>query len=289
MKYIIVTVLKNEATFVPELSECVINQKIAPYKWIIVDDSSTDNSYNLLSSFAETNPWIIIVQIKKHNLRGYGSRIAELRNIGYSEAMKYEFDLLCHLDADILLPPNYYFDAIQAFSENGNLGICGGTLVNLVNGKRIIEKSANYHVRDAVRVYRKECFIDIGAQVLPIWSHDSIDIMMALRAGWQTKNLKTQAIHLRPTAESQKKIQFFSKSGFEYYKIGASPLLIIIRSVKHLSKKPYLVCSVVFLFGYIKAFIKGEKKVIDKSLAKFINKHHYSRILKKPMYQKTLQ
>lgn len=281
MKYIIVTLVKNEQLFIPKLVEGVASQSIVPFKWVIINDSSIDSSLEILEKYSKTFKWIEIYTINENRKRGYGSVIAELRNIAYSIALKYPFDFIAHLDADIILPNNYYKLIFQKFKENPKLGVCGGYLISNIKGINKIEKSDKYHVRDAIRVYKRACFEDIGGKVIPIWNHDGIDTMEALRKGWDSYHVDVEAIHLRPTADSQKKLKFFYKSGYEYYKIGTSFLLIIFRAIKSSSSKPYFISGLAFIFGYLSAFINREKKYIEPQLAKFINDYHRKRIFKK--------
>ncbi len=59
---IITTPFKNEENDIKNTIEHMINQKIKPTYWIMVDDYSDDNSYKIASQFTEKNPWIKVIK-----------------------------------------------------------------------------------------------------------------------------------------------------------------------------------------------------------------------------------
>ena len=48
MQYSIITPVKNESKYIGETIESVINQTKLPQEWLIVDDSSTDNTKKII-------------------------------------------------------------------------------------------------------------------------------------------------------------------------------------------------------------------------------------------------
>ena len=59
--YILATPCKNEEKSLPELAKSIINQTVTPNLWLIVNDSSTDRSAEILRDLETKYGWIRVV------------------------------------------------------------------------------------------------------------------------------------------------------------------------------------------------------------------------------------
>ena len=113
-----------------------------------------------------------------------------------------QFDIICKFDGDIILPKNYIEKIIEIFNEKEKIGIAGGNLYVLKNGKLIYENIATKtHVRGPIKAYRAECFNDINALKSSIgW--DTVDVLLAQKKGWLIYTDKDLIVkHLKPTGQ----------------------------------------------------------------------------------------
>ena len=62
MKYILITPARNEEAFIKKTLDSVIAQTVLPERWIIVDDGSTDDTAEIVESYAKRHPWIELVR-----------------------------------------------------------------------------------------------------------------------------------------------------------------------------------------------------------------------------------
>ena len=62
----------------------------------------------------------------------------------------------------------YFEKCFERFSENTKLGIGGGDIYNKVGDSFELEKMPHFHVRGATKIYKKECWKDIGRLKGPI-------------------------------------------------------------------------------------------------------------------------
>ncbi|GGG45803.1 glycosyltransferase family 2 protein [Bizionia arctica] len=92
----ILTPFKNTARFLPECLESIQNQTYTNWELVIVDDSSTDESYHLVKSFAEQDK-----RIKLYKNTGEGI-IASLQTAFNN--CKGEF--ISRMDSDDIMTPN---------------------------------------------------------------------------------------------------------------------------------------------------------------------------------------
>lgn len=268
MKYIIITPAKNEEVYIQKTIDSVKEQTIKPLKWILVNDGSTDNTLNIMLNNSKEVDYIKIVNIdNREELRSGGSKVVKAFYEGYKVINEIEYDIIVKLDADLTLPNDYFEKVIKEFKTNDKLAICGGYCVSFINGVKVEDRSAKYHVRGAFKAYRKSFFKQIGG-IKPVWNWDGLDEMEAFYNGWSSKHIGLEVIHHRPNNYNTK---FYSyRSGINDYKMNYRSTLIIAYFIKRLFEKPYIIGSINYLRGYFTAMLKREEKLVDKALGNFI-------------------
>jgi len=276
--FIIITPVKNEAQFIRQTIDSVVNQTVKPKLWIIVDDGSTDDTSQIIHEYCIVHDWIKLTTIEnKNEERSGGSKVVRAFYKGLLLSNPNEFEFIVKLDGDLILPPNYFETLLIEFEKFPNLGICGGTIHNKYSENDIREeKASSFHVRGALKMIRRQCWDQIGG-FKEIWNWDGLDVMEAQFKGWQTRSIKTPVIHLRPTTSAYDPIGHSYKSGYEAYKIGSDLRLTLIRSIRKAYGKHGIKQSTAYLKGYLAAKNNHENFIVSDSLAKFINKKHYSR------------
>lgn len=262
----------------------MISQSLRPSKWVVVDDGSTDNSAVLIQEYASLYDWIIYLKFEdKDEKRSYGAKVVRVFNSGLKTIEGRDYDFIVKLDADLTLPPDYFEIISKTFLNNPKVGLCGGYCVYKKNGKEIIEKMASYHIRGAFKSIRRECWDDIGG-FREVLGWDGLDEMEAMYKGWKTMNINLAIIHHRPTNSvynsASDKIESAEAWGRISYLNGRNLFLATIRALVALKEKPFLIYSLVFLKGYLKALINMDTKNVSPELAKFINKFHFKRLVR---------
>lgn len=280
--FVIITPVKNEAKFIKQTLNSVINQTVKPKSWIIVDDGSTDNTAQIVNEYCIIHNWIKLLTIdNKHEERSGGSKVVNAFYKGLILADPNEFEFIVKLDGDLILPPNYFEKVLNEFEKYPSLGICGGTILNKYSEIDIREeKVSSFHVRGALKMIRKKCWDQIGG-FKEIWNWDGLDIMEAQFIGWDTRSINVPVIHLRPTTSAYNPVVHSYKSGYEAYKMGADFFLTLLRTVRKINYKLYFKLGNAYLKGYFAAKKNKESLIVSESLAKFINKKHYSRLTSK--------
>jgi len=278
-KYVIITPVKNEEKYIVHTINSVCNQILKPEEWIIVDDGSADDTVMIVERHSKEHSWIKL--IKKTNYsekRSGGSKVVRAFETGFNNLSQKDYDFIVKLDADITLP-DYYFNVItNEFLRDEKIGICGGVCVIDENGKLLEEKAAEYHIRGAIKSYRKECFQEIGG-LMPVYSWDVIDEYLAMYFGWRIKRINTlKVIHHRETGKETGQFLFSIRMGDFCYKIGYDPFLTILRALKRTFDVKNAVYGLGILVGYMKAI--SSEKLLQKEHRKFVRKFQYKRIKK---------
>lgn len=279
MKYYIVTPIKNEGKYIRHTLDSVINQTKTPEKWIIVDDGSTDDTLNIIKDYEKRISWIKVIENKNFNeQRRGGAKVIRAFNKGYKEIKTRDYDFIVKLDGDLKLPSNYFEEICNVFIKNPKVGLCGGVILNKYGDKLIQEGKINYHVRGAFKSIRKECFEQIGG-FKELWNWDGIDEMDAMLKGWQTKVIDLKVIHYRPTSSAYNFRKQNLMHGRDAYALRNNVILLLLRTIKAMTKKPLIIGGFYYLTGYLQGLINQDKPTVSKELSKFMNKFHTKRIL----------
>ncbi|MEO0185331.1 MAG: glycosyltransferase family 2 protein [candidate division WOR-3 bacterium] len=278
-KYILITPLKNEIKFLPEVLNCVTNQTILPALWIFVDDGSTDGSYELLQEWTRKVSWIKIIRLEGKKKREIGFHYSEVVAEGFEFFKKVwydSFDYIGILDADIVLANDYFERLIKKFEEDKNLGIASGIVLCKVNNKTIWEKEPPEWPCGAARLWTRKCFEETGWRLTR--APDSVSTALAMRLGYNTRNFQDLKItHLRPTWSGSGFWYGFIDIGKSRHYLGYDPMFIIFASLKYTFDYPHI-GTIPFLIGYFSDFIGYKKRIEDKLVIDFFKKRLISKI-----------
>ena len=263
--------------YIHKCAVSMIEQSIKPEKWIVVDDSSDSKSYDIMKKFAEQNSWIELVKGTKKGNRGRGKRIAELVNFGLARAPK-DWDFLSKIDADIILPKNYFEMIFSKFDDDVELGIAsGGCYVPSFFGAKL-EKVSPGHTRGALKTYRSSCYSEIGG-IRNVDGWDGIDNLQAEIKGWKTENFpQIKSQHLRRTGSAHGMIRGSYETGRIAYFMGYHPLFMLARSMHRCISHPYLVGGFCMFAGYITNLVKNEPRFNDKEVTDYLRKKQLRRL-----------
>src|SRR5688572_1968889 len=93
-QYVIITPVRNEATFVGKTIQSVAAQTRLPLRWVIVDDGSTDGTVEILKAASRRYPWMTVVTRPDRGFRKTGGGVVEAFYDGYSAVATLQWDFL---------------------------------------------------------------------------------------------------------------------------------------------------------------------------------------------------
>jgi glycosyltransferase involved in cell wall biosynthesis len=280
MKYVIITPAHNEEACIRFALDSVVAQTVKPEQWVIVDDGSTDGTREIIQDYANRFDWIkLVVNHPKEIKRDGGSRLINAVLLGYRSLEILDYEFIVKLDADLIVPPNYFEEVGNTFSSDSRIGMCGGRCSILKNGVWKTERGASYYLWGLAQSFRKNCYEQIGG-MLPVYNADFLVQMTAMHLGWLIKVIPLEIKHLRPTSTLiNRGLRFSYKMGGVYYKDGYDFLLVFLRSFFYGSSiKPYGLSSVALLIGFLSAVITKPSKDVAPDLEMFIRTFQYNRI-----------
>ena len=281
MRYSVVVTFKNELGYIEKMLESLIKQSLEPQEVILVNDSSSDSSEIIVKNIIKDYQNFRLINNILNNSYEPGKKIVESFLVGY-KSLKKKYDFIVKLDADIVLPLNYFKEISQTF-DNKKIGIVGGFLYQKnKKGEWVLEHSMDKnHVRGAIKSYSNNCYHSIGG-LRPTMGWDSIDELLAMHKGFKVKTLPNLKVkHLR---EPNKRFSNNKKAilqGKAFYKMRYGFLISLIASLKILFQTFNFIIFFNTILGYIISMLKKEKYSVSPDEGFFIRKFRISNISSK--------
>jgi glycosyltransferase involved in cell wall biosynthesis len=280
LKIAIVIPAYNEEKLIALTLQSLVEQTVLPDQVIVVDDSSTDKTADVVKTFVEKYPWIQLVTKKSDAIHMPGSKVIQAFHEG-QKYLKNDYDIIAKFDSDLIFPKNYIETIIQHFLADEKTGMVGGFCYIEKNGDWVLENLTDKdHIRGALKAYRAACFEQIdGLKAQMGW--DTADELLCKYYGWQIitdENLQVK--HLKPTGASyDKKARY--KQGEAFYTLGYGFFITAIASLKLASRKGKPLLFIDYIKGFWKAKSENKTMLVTTEQAKFIRKYRWQKMKQK--------
>jgi len=249
----VVIPLFNKENYIFETVQNVLNQSFTDFELIIIDDGSTDNSFNILKKI--TDPRLKIFKQKNQG-------VSTARNIGIEYANgKY----IALLDADDIWKYNHLtalYNAINTIPVNGIY--CTGYEVQLAKNGTIRPATYNNYTPTNIEIVPNyfEASI-INSVIWPSASAFSKELFMDI--GRFNVNLK-----------ASEDLDFFTRAALKYPIIlNPNITMTYLRNTENnLSKGQFNIDSEVYLSSFT------EQERINKSLKKYLDVNRYAFVIR---------
>ena len=282
MRYGIVTPAHNESDAIFGYMESVVRQSVRPVALIIVNDHSTDNTGHIAREIAKKHDWITIFDRKSDPDHATGSKVAGAFLYGLDRADTTGWDVIVKMDADLVLPHDYFSTVLEQFQKDGKTGICGGVCA-LRQGDRLVPETLTdrFHVRGALKAYRRECYEQIGG-IRQLYGWDTLDELLAAYYGWGTRVIPDLLVeHRSPTGIETQPAELHKMTGELFYRLGYGPVVSLLASVKRYRMKPRFASALLSFSGYLRAAISRPEQYVTPAQRIFIRKLRYRRMREK--------
>jgi len=278
MKYVIITPVRNEEKYLEKTITSVISQKTKPIEWIIVNDGSSDRTGSIINSYAKQFKWIRAVHRKNRGYRKSGGGVIEAFYDGYNSLSPEDWSFIVKLDGDLSFGEKYFESCFNKFDEIQNLGICGGDIYWVNNGQMYLEKNPSFHVRGATKIYKRECWFDIGGlKRSPGW--DTVDEVYANMLGWKTRSFpELKIIQHRRTGGADGAWRSSIKDGSADFYAGYHPLFMLVKCIRRIFNQPYFLESIGLLYGFSRGYIKRTPQFDNKAIIDYLRKQQLRKL-----------
>jgi len=278
IKYVVITPVRDEEKHVECVLESMVSQTVLPAKWVIVDDGSSDKTFELVERYAESRSWIHIVRRLNRGTRKSGAGVIEAFYDGYKQIENDDWDFIVKLDGDLTFSSNYFEKCFEHFGNQPALGIGGGEIYHEFDGTEKLEANPRFHVRGATKIYRRSCWKAIGGLLqAPGW--DTIDEVKANMLGWSSSSFsELHVIHHRVTGTADGMWRDRVKHGLACYVSGYHPLFLAASCFSRLIKKPYIAGSAAICYGFLKGYWTRMPRVQDQQFIKYLRTQQLRRL-----------
>jgi len=127
MRYAVIIPLFNKAPYIQKTLESVINQSFQDFELVVVDDGSTDGSYDVADSVLNTSG------IKYQLIHQENAGVSSARNNGVASSVG---EYLCFLDADDWWAPTFLERMNAMIQRYPDAGIYGTNYYYVKNGRQ---------------------------------------------------------------------------------------------------------------------------------------------------------
>ena len=270
----------NEEAFISKTLASIVAQTNLPKKIVIVNDNSTDGTQTIIDSYVAKYDWIASVYNSSENKHLPGSKVIRAFQKGL-ETLDKHFDIIIKLDADLILPTNYFEKIVETFQSNDRIGMVGGFAYIEKNGEWILENLTDKdHIRGAFKAYRKECFDEIGG-LQPAMGWDTVDELLCRYYNWQIITLPELKVkHLKPTGAIYDASARY-KQGEAFYTLGYGITITTVAALKLAARKGKPLLFIDYIKGFYKAQKENKPLLVNQEQAKFIRNYRWKKIKEK--------
>ena len=266
-------VIKNEEKFIEKILEAVFKQDLLPYKIIIVDDGSTDNTTEILKKF---NVQVVNSNRKTNFYLDGGKESSKVINVGFKKLEEFpDCEFVVKLDGDHLLPKNYLSDIVERMKEDSKLAICAGIIVGEYSISPI----------HSGRIYRYDFLKKFGF-VYPInFGAEDYFILKAQSMGLKAVTFSDiRSTALRPTRANYDNPQTFYTYGLTMKALGFAFSYVLIKSLLIGIKHPKNA------FSLIRGYSSNNVSLYESELRDFVRKTQKKKLLflKSELFKKAL-
>jgi biofilm PGA synthesis N-glycosyltransferase PgaC len=279
--YAVISPVRNEQQYLPLTIESVVAQTVRPLCWVIVNDGSTDSTGSIADRAAEQHRWIKVLHRIDRGFRQAGGGVMESFFEGYRLIEGETWQFLVKLDGDLSFESSYFRECFARFASDPKLGIGGGTVCNTVNGAWCVESKVDpaFHVRGATKIYRRECWQEIGGLIrAPGW--DTLDEIKANMLGWGTRTFPDiRLIHHRPAGQAYGKWSNWIKNGRANYMVGYHPVFMFLKCVRRMFERPYLIAACGLWVGFVGGYLRRVPQADEKQAIAYFRRQQINRLL----------
>jgi biofilm PGA synthesis N-glycosyltransferase PgaC len=275
-RYVLISPCRNESAFMRQTLDSVIGQSVRPAQWLIVDDGSTDETPQILADYAARHAWVSIITRTDRGHRAVGPGVVDAFNAGYRAIDPKDFDFVCKLDLDLLLPPRYFEILISRMNADPRIATCSGKAYIYKGDRLISERHGDDTSLGMTKFFRIDCFEEIGGFVREVmW--DGIDCHLCRMHGWiacSWDEPELRFVHLRPMGSSQQSIYVGRmRHGYGQYFMGTGFIFLAASALSRLNQRPYLFGSLAIMWGWIKSAAERKPRYNNLEFRRFLHRY----------------
>jgi len=250
---------RNEGKVIAKTLQSILNQKLPPYRIIVINDGSTDNTKQILSKFPTIE---VIERPVRHESYLARKELADTINQGLSKLHNDDnCEFVWLVGGDLIFPPEYTSIIIERMQKD---------LIVISSG--VIEGEFSIEPRGGGRIVDWEFWKKIG-MLYPInYGWEGYLIWKAQSLGYETKSYSD--IHITTQRKTGTK---FNPKTFYYYglalkALGYSSLYGITKILLFSRRKP------IIAYYMLKGFFSSYNDLYEPELREYVRKTQHKNL-----------
>lgn len=283
-KYVIITPARNEQDFIIYAIESIISQTQRPFRWVIVNDGSTDETKEVVEPYLKKHEFIKLVNLERGGDRNFGRKAIAFSR-GMVEIQNLDYGFIGNLDADISVEPSYYQTILQEFYADPKLGIGGGIVYTKIDNRFSTSDETPDSVGGAVQFFRRACFEEVGGYT-PL-QYGGIDAAAEIKAkmlGWKIRKFPKLKVleHRRTGSAKARPVEAKFHEGRRFYSLGYGLLFYVLRCFYRVKDPPFVIGSIAALIGYMESLIRRRPILLPSDVVTYLRTEQIQRLKRIP-------
>jgi poly-beta-1,6-N-acetyl-D-glucosamine synthase len=248
--YVVISPVKDEAQHFERTAEALLAQTHRPLHWVVVDDGSTDRTFDIACGYAAKHDWITVIRSRASGRRERGAPIVRAFKQGL-ESVNVRPDFVVKLDGDLFFSSHYFAWVATTFMIDARAGVVGGIVFINQDGEWVYDRVNRQTVHGAIKSYRYACLEDIGG-LHESMGWDGIDEFGARARGWNVHVLsELDVLHYKARGSAQPwlRARWEEGRGAHYmgYRVGA---VVLRAGYRMLVEHPPILGGLVLAAGF---------------------------------------
>jgi glycosyltransferase involved in cell wall biosynthesis len=280
-RYVLMTAAHNEAKLIGNTIEAVLAQTVRPALWVIVSDRSTDDTGNIVKTYAEKYSFIHLIRLDHNIGRGTIAKVNALLAAS-DEISRCDHDYIGNLDADVSFGERYFERLLSGFRLNPQLGIAGGLIYEKQGGDfRPRMSNSITSVAHAAQLVRRQCYSEIGGYIaLKYGGEDWYAEIRARRKGWHVRTLpELKVMHHRITGSAESMLRHRFREGKMDFSVGSHPVFELLKCARRLPEHPVGIGAIARLAGYFTSHLGSDEPLVSPETVDFLRKEQLDKIM----------
>jgi poly-beta-1,6-N-acetyl-D-glucosamine synthase len=276
LSYAVVTPARDEVDNLRRLAVCLAGQTVPPTAWVIVDNGSSDGTYDLALGLRREHAWVHAVSIPGAGGAVRGGPVIRAFNAGVA-ALGERPDVVVKLDADVSVEPDHFERLLHEFAADPRLGIASGSCWELDGGTWRQDFTTGTSARGAARAYRWEC-LQAVSPLEEARGWDGIDELKANLRGWRTGTvLDLPFRHHRTVGErdGSERLAWEAEGELAHY-MGYRLGYLLVRALYRALREP---AALAMVWAYGRAVVRREPRCPDADARAYLREQQRLRHL----------
>ena len=281
----VISPVRDEARYVRKTLDAMLAQTVRPQEWLFVDDGSSDDTRDIVESYARRHDWIRLVSRENRGFRQLGSGVIAAFKFGRQHLQSDDYRYIAKLDGDMSFSPRYLEIMIARLEQEPALAAVSGKVFRPEASDLVEEYMIDEMVAGQFKLYKRAAFDDIGGFTETIlW--DGIDIHRCRMKGYTALSFhhpEARLYHHRQMGSSD--VNVFKgrvRLGRGIWFMGYHPLYAIASGIFRMAEKPYVIGGAIIILSYCYSALRREQRIDDRAFVAELQRWQMSRLRSLP-------